>query len=213
MAKQVEISLLQENAHLYMVNGNKNWSLLRKHVFIIEKYCKDHFSGKIPAKHNISDILSVALEGTSRLGDPTQSAVEQTRVKFNRGNPARNVLETHGISFPDPNNASSAQSAESSSNFLNRCKPITKEEERAQLDIALRQSVVETNTPLQFHHESLAPTRPYRHSTKHGLDWTGQLDWTVGLDSWTGQLDWTVGLDSWTGQLDWTIGLGFFSIK
>ena len=38
------------------------------------------------------------------------------------------------------------------------------------------------------------------HSTKHGLDWTGQLDWTVGLDSWT-------------GQLDWTIGLGFFSIK
>ena len=30
---------------------------------------------------------------------------------------------------------------------------------------------------------------------------------------WTGQLDWTVGLDSWTGQLDWTIGLEFFSIK
>ena len=46
-----------------------------------------------------------------------------------------------------------------------------------------------------------------RHSTKHGLDWTGQLDWTIGLDSWTGQLDWTVGLDNWTGQLDWTIGL------
>ena len=39
------------------------------------------------------------------------------------------------------------------------------------------------------------------HSTKHGLDWTGQLDWTIGLDSWTGQLDWTVGLDYWTGIL------------
>ena len=39
------------------------------------------------------------------------------------------------------------------------------------------------------------------------LDWTGQLDWTVGLDNWTGQLDWTIGLDSWTGQLDWTVGL------
>ena len=36
---------------------------------------------------------------------------------------------------------------------------------------------------------------PIRHSTKHGLDWTGQLDWTVGLDNWTGQLDWTIGLD------------------
>ena len=49
------------------------------------------------------------------------------------------------------------------------------------------------------------------HSTKHGLDWTGQLDWTVGLDSWTGQLDWTVGLDS----LDyWTeLRMGFFSIN
>ena len=130
MTKKVGISLLQENANLYMVSGNKNWSLLRKHVFIIEKYCKDHFSGKIPAKHNISNILSVALEGTSSLGDPTQSAVEQTLVKFNRGKPARNVLEKH-ISFPDPNNASlsSAQSAESSSNLLDRCKPITKEEE------------------------------------------------------------------------------------
>ena len=43
-----------------------------------------------------------------------------------------------------------------------------------------------------------------------GLDtWTGQLDWTVGLDNWTGQLDWTIGLDNWTGQLDWTIGLDF----
>ena len=31
---------------------------------------------------------------------------------------------------------------------------------------------------------------PCRHSTKHGLDWTGQLDWTAGLDSWTGLLDW-----------------------
>ena len=39
------------------------------------------------------------------------------------------------------------------------------------------------------------------HSTKHGLDWTGQLDWTIGLDSWTGQLDWTAGLDYWTGIL------------
>ena len=39
------------------------------------------------------------------------------------------------------------------------------------------------------------------HSTKHGLDWTGQLDWTIGLDSWTGLLDWTVGLDYWTGIL------------
>ena len=46
------------------------------------------------------------------------------------------------------------------------------------------------------------------HSTKHGLDWTGQLDWTVGLDNWTGQLDWTVGLDYWTG-----FRMGFFPLN
>ena len=46
------------------------------------------------------------------------------------------------------------------------------------------------------------------HSTKHGLDCTGQLNWTVELDSWTGQLDWAVGLDYWTG-----FPMGFFSIK
>ena len=67
------------------------------------------------------------------------------------------------------------------------------------------------NCPVQLSMQSML--KYYRTGTKHGLDWTGQLDWTVGLDSWTGQLDWTVGLDSWTGQLDWTIGLEFFSIK
>ena len=39
----------------------------------------------------------------------------------------------------------------------------------------------------------------FRHSTKHGLDWT-ELDGWTGLDSWTGQLDLT-GLDSWTGLI------------
>ena len=41
-----------------------------------------------------------------------------------------------------------------------------------------------------------------------GLDWTGQLDWTIGLDNWTGQLDWTVGLDYWTG-----FRMGFFPLN
>lgn len=162
LAKQVETSLLEENVNLYMVNGSKNWSLLRKHVFIIEKYCKEHFSGKIPAKHNLSDILSLALEGASTSGDRAKGIKQQTQVKSKRGNPARSVLETHGINFPDPTYDSlfSGYSAPSSSNLLHRCKPVTKEEEQAQLDMALRQSVLD-NTPLQPRHESLAPTYPY----------------------------------------------------
>ncbi len=161
LTKQVETSLLQENANLYMVNGSKNWSLLRKHVFIVEKYCKEHFSGKIPAKHNLSDILSLALEGTTMSGDPAKNVAHQTQVKSKRGNPTKGLLETHGISFPNPSNASSAQSTESSLNLLERFKPFTKEEKQAQLDIALRQSVLETNTSQQSHQESLAPVHPY----------------------------------------------------
>ncbi len=45
--------------------------------------------------------------------------------------------------------------------MLERCKPFTKEEEQAQLDIALRQSVLETNTSQQSHQELLAPVHPY----------------------------------------------------
>ena len=33
------------------------------------------------------------------------------------------------------------------------------------------------------------------------------MDWT-GLDSWTGQLDWTIGLDNWTG-----FRMGFFPLN
>ena len=45
------------------------------------------------------------------------------------------------------------------------------------------------------------PLKKVANGIVQNMDWTGQLDWTIGLDSWTGQLDWTVGLDYWTGIL------------
>ena len=33
------------------------------------------------------------------------------------------------------------------------------------------------------------------------------MDWTGGLDWWIGLVDWTGGLDYWTGLVDWTGGL------
>ena len=133
-----------------------------KAYFYHREELQDHFSGKIPAKHNLCDILSLPLEGTASSDDPAKSVVQQTQVKSKRGNPARSVLETHGINFPNPSyvSLSSAQSTSQSteSSLLDRCKPFTKVEEQAQLDIALRQSALETNTSLQSHHESLAPT-------------------------------------------------------
>ena len=35
------------------------------------------------------------------------------------------------------------------------------------------------------------------------MDWSGGLDWWIGLVDWTGGLDWWIGLVDWTGGLDW----------
>ena len=40
---RIESDLLQTNRAAYMINGNQNWSLLRKHVYIVQQYCKKKF--------------------------------------------------------------------------------------------------------------------------------------------------------------------------
>lgn len=78
--------------------GQKKWLLLRKHVFIVEKYCKEHFSGKIPAKYKISDILSVALEDR----EESINVDNLKRVKSKGTRSIKGLLEKEGISFPEP---------------------------------------------------------------------------------------------------------------
>lgn len=81
LAKKVETAHMEENLKHYVVNGNQNWTLLQEHVYIIEKYCKEHFG----------DIFSIAIEGKNTLsGDQPM-----TRVKANSkiGNPTKSVLE------------------------------------------------------------------------------------------------------------------------
>ena len=50
---RIESDLIQSNKDTYNVNGIKNWSLLRKHVYLVQEYCKKNLGGKIPAKQDV----------------------------------------------------------------------------------------------------------------------------------------------------------------
>ena len=56
MLSRIENALMEETGSQYIEAGQKKWLTIRKHVCIIEKYCKQHFGGKIPLKHKVSDI-------------------------------------------------------------------------------------------------------------------------------------------------------------
>ena len=86
---------MKEDENEYITDdGHKNWPLIRRHVYLIENFCKKKFGGKIPLKHKLSDILSSALQEKEAI--PTASLKQ---VK-SRGNPAKKVLEPCGIEFP-----------------------------------------------------------------------------------------------------------------
>ena len=62
LTNKIEVGLMKENVDHYTNAGQRKWLLVRKHVFIVEKYCKTHYGGRIPPKHKLSDILSDALQ-------------------------------------------------------------------------------------------------------------------------------------------------------
>ena len=98
---------MKENADHYTNAGQRKWLLLRKHVFIIEKYCKTHYGGRIPPKHKLSDILSVALQKENSDDDSDEKIhIRHAKQSRFRGNPAKGFLESEGITFPDPKESS-----------------------------------------------------------------------------------------------------------
>ena len=107
---RIESDLLQTNRAGYMINGNQNWSLLRKHVYIVQQYCKKKLGGKIPAKQDIQRILDKALTDDDSINDQFYSRSKQTSKKRNQENPARYSLERRGIEFPTtrPDNSSTS---------------------------------------------------------------------------------------------------------
>lgn len=64
VTNKIESELFQANRENYSLNGSKNWSLLRKHVYLVEQYSKKHFGGEIPAKKDVTAVLENALESS-----------------------------------------------------------------------------------------------------------------------------------------------------
>ena len=117
LVSQVEQTLLSENKSDYLVAGLKNWSLLRRHVHLIESYCKRNFNGEIPPKQYLSQILQLATvdEQRGNLSQPKRRRVHE--------NPAKSVLESHGVN-----------------SFVSLYEPKSMAEEEAQLELALQAS-------------------------------------------------------------------------
>lgn len=116
LSQQIEQTILKENSSAYTTPRNGPWALLRKHVFIVENYCKVNYGGKLPPKHKLSDVL---------MHEPLKQAKS-------RKNPAKSLLENHGIVFPQ-----AANTNKNSSDLVFLCSPATKEEEEEQLKMVL----------------------------------------------------------------------------
>lgn len=96
LSQQIEQTILEENSSAYTISGGlRNWSLLRKHVYIVENYCKINYGGKLPPKHILSNILRHALEAGHR--DLPSEPLKQAK---SRKNPPQSFLENHGVVFP-----------------------------------------------------------------------------------------------------------------
>ena len=159
-SQQIEQTILEENSSAYTTPGGlRNWSLLRKHVYIVENYCKINYGGKLPPKHKLSNILRHALEAGHR--DPPSEPLKQAK---SRKNPAQSFLENHGVVFPQVINTNN-----SFSDLAFRCSPVTREEEEEQLNMVLKQSLIESgseNTQQARNPSSCLPN--HHHSSYHG---------------------------------------------
>ena len=158
---RLENLLLEADPSSYHVRGVKNWSLLRKHVFVLRNYCEATLHGRIPPKHDILKCLNTALTSNRCADTPIKQA------KRRRENPAKSTLERCGIQFPtqpatledsdeeryletydrvgswSPDRPDTVLNDHSRS-WIHRIKPTSKNEENEQLKLALSASYAET---------------------------------------------------------------------
>ena len=90
--------LFQANKTAYIVSGNKYWSLLRKHIYLLEEYCKKNLGGRVPGKQDIQIVLEKALTDNDSCGLSFYRSKQSSIRK--RENPAKPSLEWHGLEFP-----------------------------------------------------------------------------------------------------------------
>jgi hypothetical protein len=164
---KLEDSLLNADPVSYNIGGVKNWSLLRKHVFVLRKYCQTTLHGRILPKHEILTCLEAALTSKDYTG--IDISIRQSKKK--RENPARPTLERYGIQFPTRHREShdseledsdeetylatydrvrscspdlkSNRSRSCNQSWIDRIKPTNEQEENEQLRLALSASYAE----------------------------------------------------------------------
>lgn len=105
-------------------------------MYNVENYCKNNYGGKLPLKHKLSNILMHSLEAGNRnvLSEP----LKQTK---SRKNPAQSFLENHGVVFPRATDTN-----KSFSDLVSCCSAVTKEGEEEQLNMVLKQSLIESGS-------------------------------------------------------------------
>lgn len=130
VTKRIESELLEEDEESYTENGFRNWQLLRKHVYAIQGYSKKHLNGKIPPKHQLKNVLDLALDESSKL---TNKTLLQAKTRKHRENPFKEELENKG----SPSEPESLCDETFDESDLPRYMPMTKEEEAEQLNMAL----------------------------------------------------------------------------
>ena len=146
LSSKIECDLFQAKKEDYLINGQKNWSLLRKHVYAVQQYCKQNFGGRLPAKQHISGILTNALSDVSSSGNTYHRAKQSGGRK--RENPFIPQLEKYGIQFPKrPDECpSSPRSKKDCLSSVRATAPEDKAQEIAQLEMGLRESLRNTHS-------------------------------------------------------------------
>jgi hypothetical protein len=76
---RLENSLVDADPASYYVSGCKNWSLFRKHVFDLRKYCETTLKGRIPTKHEILNCLEAALTSNDSTGNVSVKQSKRAR--------------------------------------------------------------------------------------------------------------------------------------
>jgi len=143
VTNKIESELFQANRENYLVHGNKNWSLLRKHVYLVEQYSKKHFGGKIPAKEDVTAVLKKALDSSYGELSCTTNMSRSKQKRNREDNPAKSALERRGIKFP----RQSSQDCRAETEEVNKpssilyTAPKDEKEEAEQLAIVMRESL------------------------------------------------------------------------
>ena len=161
ISHNIEQRLLEENTDNYYDGSMRNWTLLHKHVYALQSYCKKYMNGKIPPRHELMDTLDAALE---------ECQLENTRVcqakpaKY-RDFPSKNLLERYGVQFPNRdlgkelhNNKHTCCASDTpvAADF-SRLLPENELEEAEQLEISIRESLRSNSSRLQQSHANVAP--------------------------------------------------------